>query len=94
MSALVLEDQSTYHAYMGIEEDAVRQALESFPGSIRTLASAAGVSEGLLRAIRDGRRTATPRVVGMIAAALEAMAEVQANAASILRNSLQGKEDA
>jgi hypothetical protein len=77
---------------MGINEDAVRQALDSFPGSIRTLAAAAGVSEGLLRAIRDGRRVATPRVVGMIAEAMEEMAERQSNAARILRDSLQGKE--
>ena len=82
----------TYTTYMGRREDAVRQALESFPGSIRTLASAAGVSEGLLRAIRDGRRTATPRVVGMIADALSDMAEHQVVTARIFRDAISGEE--
>lgn len=85
---------STYYAYMGRQEDAVRTALEAFPGSIRTLAAAAGVSEGLLRAIRDGRRSATPRVVGFLAYALEQMAKQQTDAARILKDSLLRKEDA
>lgn len=89
---LALESRCAYIAYMGIQEDAVRNALESFPGSIRRLASVAGVSEGLLRAIRDGHRTATPRTVGKIADSLEAMAEAQADSARILRSSLQGQE--
>jgi len=86
--------EGAHIAYMGKQEDAVRRALESFPGSIRTLAAAVGVSEGLLRAIRDGQRRATPRVVALVANALSDMAERQADAARILSDSLQGKEDA
>ena len=78
----------THIAFMGRQEDAVRQALESFPGSIRLLAREVGISEGHLRAIRDGRRVATPKVVAMIADALEAMAEAHAESAGILRDSL------
>lgn len=74
-------------------EDAVRQALRRVPGSIRELAREAGVSDALLRHIRDGRRRATPAVVRAVAEALEHLAARHVEAASILRESLT-KEDA
>ncbi|MFH1763310.1 MAG: hypothetical protein ABIF09_03870 [Gemmatimonadota bacterium] len=76
-------------AHMGIQEDAVRTALESYPGSIRSLAAASGVSEALIRAIRDGERTATTRTLGKIADAMSEMAERQADAARILRDAIR-----
>ena len=94
MTPLALSFFCAHIAPMGRQEDAVRGALESFPGSTRLLAREVGISESHLRAIRDGHRTATPKVVGMIAGALEAMAETHSESARILRDSLQGKEDA
>ena len=41
--------------------------------SLRALATRAGVSEGLLRMIRDGERAATPAVVEALAEAFEAL---------------------
>lgn len=79
-------------AVMGIQEDAVREALRSFPGSIRALAREAGVSEKLLRSIRDGDRTATHRTLRLIADAMEFMGVRQLDAARILREALHGKE--
>ncbi len=79
-------------ACMGIQEDAVREALRSFPGSVRALAREAGVSETLLRQIRDGDRTATPRTLRLIADAMEFMGARQTHAASILRDAISGKE--
>jgi hypothetical protein len=79
-------------AVMGIQEDAVREALKSFPGSIRALAREAGVSEKLLRSIRDGDRTATTRTVGMIADAMEFMGVRQLDAARILRDAIRKGE--
>ena len=79
-------------AYMGIQEDAVRAALLSFPGSIRALARETGVSDGLLRAIRNGQRTATPRTLGLIADAMSDMAERLADAARILRDAIRKGE--
>lgn len=73
----------------GVREDAVRRASELAPGSVRALADEAGVSEGLLRFIRDGQRSATPAVVEALAAALERLSERHADAARILRDSLR-----
>ncbi|MCJ7629160.1 MAG: helix-turn-helix transcriptional regulator [Longimicrobiales bacterium] len=89
---LALPPWRAYFAHMGIKEDAVRQALELYPGSIRSLAAASGVSEALIRAIRDGERNATPRTLGRIADAMTDMSERQADAARILRDALHGKE--
>lgn len=83
----------THYACMGIKEDAVRAALDSFTGSTRALAREVGITEGHLRAIRDGRRVATLSVVEKTADAMEATAERHAKAARILRASLQGEED-
>lgn len=82
-----------YFAHMGKKEDAVRKALELYPGSIRSLAAASGVSEALLRAIRDGERSATTRTVAFIAYAMEAMGKSELEAARILKDSL-GKKGA
>ena len=75
---------------MGIQEDAVREALKAFPGSIRALARETGVSEVLLRQIRDGERRATIRTLGLIAYAMEHMGTRQLEAARILRDALKG----
>jgi hypothetical protein len=77
---------------MGIQEDAVREALKAFPGSIRALAREAGISEKLLRSIRDGERTATTRTLSRIADAMELMGMRQLDAARILRDAISGKE--
>lgn len=79
---------------MGIQEDAVREALRLSPHSVRTLADEAGVSEKLLRLIRDGERNATPRVVMALAEAMKGLAQRQADAIRILQESLQREEDA
>jgi predicted transcriptional regulator len=81
-----------YFAHMGINEDAVRKALELYPGSIRSLAAASGVSEALIRAIRDGERSATTRTMGLIAYAMEVMGKNQIEASRILKEALKGKE--
>lgn len=73
-------------------EDAVRQAMEAWPGSIHGLARAAGVSEGLLRFIRDGERSATPATLKALAEALSHSADRQSEAARILRESLTDRE--
>lgn len=78
--------------YADMMEDAVRRALELAPGSTRALAGKAGVSPRLLRLIRDGERTATPRVVAALAKACERMADESAAAARVLRESLSEEE--
>ncbi len=74
-------------------EDAVRRALRLAPGSLRAVAQKAGVSEGLLRHIRDGRRNATPAVVEALAEALEQLSGRYADAASALRDVLAEQEE-
>lgn len=69
-------------------EDAVRQALDMAPGSLRAIAQEAGVSEGMLRHIREGRRRATPTVMEAVAEALEQLAREHAAAAALLRDAL------
>ena len=51
-------------------QTALQTVLDHVPTSIRSLAHEAGVSEGLLRAIRDGRRRLTPEVREALVAAL------------------------
>lgn len=67
---------------------AVRNALQVSPMSVRMLAHEAGVSDTLLRLIREGRRTATPAVVGALADALERLSAKNIEAAQVLRNTL------
>ena len=69
-------------------EDSVRRALEIAPGSLLALATEAGVSEVLLRHIRNGRRSATAETVDALATSLETMSRRHADAAKILRDSL------
>lgn len=78
--------------FMSEQEKAFLQALEAFPGSIRALAREVGFSEGYLRAIRDGRRRATPKFLKGMAEALETLADRQAEAAHGLRQALRRKE--
>lgn len=73
-------------------EDAVRHTLKAYPGSIRTLAREAGVSDTLLRLIRDGKRTATQETVEALAGAMERLADRHAEAARILRDALRSGE--
>ena len=70
-------------------EDAVREALELAPSSLRTLSRGACFSEKLLRLIRDGQRSATPPVVEALAETLELLAEEHAQAAAVLRHALK-----
>ena len=82
-------------ADMGALEDVVKEALRLSPHSVRTIADEAGVSEKLLRMIRDGERKATVPVVTALADAMERLAEEQAGAASMLSQALfWRKEDA
>jgi hypothetical protein len=55
---------------------AVQRALTTYPGSLRTLATEAGVTHTLLVYIRQGKRTATPDVALRVADALERIARV------------------
>lgn len=69
---------------MGDGEAALREVLDRSPASIRALAHAAGVSEGLLRAIRDDRRRLTPQVRGALVEALRERAEIYGELAEAL----------
>lgn len=52
----------------------LQRILREAPGSTRELARAAGISEGLLRAVRDGRRTLTPETRRAVVEALRTWA--------------------
>lgn len=56
-------------------KQAVRAVLEEVPVSIRALAREAGVSESLLRAIRDGNRRLTAETRKAVVAALRRLGE-------------------
>lgn len=56
---------------MSERDEAVRRAVDHWPGSIRALAQEAGISDRLLRMIYEGKRSATPATVRGLAAALE-----------------------
>ena len=64
---------------------AVRKALDAAPGSLRSVARAAGLSHTLLRMIRDGERSATPAVAKAVAKALEQWEKNCGQAAARLR---------
>ena len=51
--------------------DRLREAVEQAPGSVRSLARAAGISPAILRHVSSGLRAATPDVADSVAAALE-----------------------
>lgn len=56
-------------------EAVLRKALDATPGSIRALAEEAGVSERLLRMIRDGDRRLTSDVRAKLVVALRTWEE-------------------
>jgi hypothetical protein len=62
IAAVRVDDQLT---------QAVRQAIEEAPASLRALARAAGVPDSTLVRIRKGERRATPAVATAVAASLE-----------------------
>lgn len=66
----------------------MRDALQVSPMSMRAIALEAGISDTLLRLIREGRRTATPATVQALADALERMSARNAEAARVLRETL------
>lgn len=94
MSSLVPLAVRPYGSDMTSERraKAVRKALELVPGSILAVATETGVSEKLLRMIRDGNRSATPATVEALASALERFASRNAEAARVLRETL-GREE-
>ena len=55
-------------------QDTLRRILREAPGSIRALAREAGVSEALLRAVRDGDHRLTREARDAVAAALRTWA--------------------
>jgi hypothetical protein len=70
----------------------VGEAAVIAPESLRALANEAGVSARLLAMIRDGQRSATPRVVAALADALERLGKRNTDAARVLRESLSTEE--
>lgn len=60
----------TYVAYSMTKTVDIEEAIETAPGSIRELAREAGVSDSLLRHVRDGRRRLTSDTKTALAAAL------------------------
>lgn len=72
----------------------MKRALRLGSGTVRALAREAGVSEGLIRHIRDGRQAATARTVEALAEALERIADRNAQAARVLRESLTTDKEA
>ena len=67
----------------------MKQVLKHAPGSLLSIANEAGVSEKLLRLIRDGKRSATPAVTEAVAQALEDLGDRYSESASVLRRALQ-----
>lgn len=65
----------------------VAEAVEAAPGSIRQLAEEAGVSEALIRHVRDGRRRLTPATRDALSGALRRWAARCEAAASGLEGS-------
>lgn len=89
MTPLAPPSAGAHIGNMGSErEDAVRRALDLFPGSLRALGREAGLSYRLLGMIRDGDRSATPEVVRALADALDRLGDRHRDAARVLRGSL------
>lgn len=65
-------------------QTALQKALDRVPGSIRELAAEAGLSEALLRAVRDGDRRCTERTRRRLLDALRSWEEDCGDAAEIL----------
>ena len=68
---------------------AVADAMEQAPGSIRALARAAGVSHVMLIQVRDGLRPASRGVGEGVAAALEGWSDELAGLARAVREALE-----
>jgi hypothetical protein len=68
--------------------DALRQALKAWPGSLRSLARAAGVAHSTLVRIRDGAFEGSPEITRVVANALDAAGTDCQRAARQLRRSL------
>jgi DNA-binding LacI/PurR family transcriptional regulator len=71
--------------------DALRRALDAWPGSLRSLARAAGVAHTTLVRIRDGKFEGSDEVSGKVATALEQAGAKCQRAAGQLRRSLKGR---
>jgi len=92
-AALAPQASCAHHGNMSPErEDAVREALAIYPGSLRALAREAGISYRLIGMIRSGERSATPTTVEALAGAFERLRDRHADAARILRHTL-GEEE-
>jgi len=72
----------------------IAETLDCVPTSIRTLAEHAGVSDELLRLIRDGERRLTPRVARAVARALGEWGETCRALAAELEAIAEAEEDA
>ena len=75
------------------KRDAVQRALKLAHGSIRALAEEAGVSDALIRHVRDGRRRATPALVEALAEAFERLGDRHREAAELLRETLDDEAE-
>jgi hypothetical protein len=67
---LALGNLCAYDSYTMKAPAVLRKVLDAIPASTLQLAHEAGVSEGLLRAVRDGRRRLTRRTRDRLVAAL------------------------
>lgn len=84
MPALASPSRCPYYSDMGESKAVLREVLDAIPTSLRALALAAGVSEKLLRMIRDGDRRLTPEVRVRLVEALRAWEQDCGDAADIL----------
>lgn len=66
---------SDHYGYMEDGQAVVERVLQEVPGSLRALAREAGVSHGLLVAIRQGRRSLTPETREKLVGALRSWGE-------------------
>lgn len=84
VSSLYIPLGRTYSAYVMTTNVGFTEALEAAPGSVRELAREAGLSESLLRHVRDGRRRLTPETGDAVAAALRRWSERCRTAAEVV----------
>lgn len=73
-----------HYSDMGEPKAVLRKVLDAIPTSLRALAHEAGVSEKLLRMIRDGDRRLTPEVRAQLVEALRAWEQDCGDAADAL----------
>jgi DNA-binding LacI/PurR family transcriptional regulator len=72
--------------------DALRRALDAWPGSLRSLARAAGVAHSTLIRIRDKKFEGSKEMTEQVAKALEQAGSKCKRAAGELRRSLRGRQ--